>query len=58
MLDTILLATALLSLLGWIHLRFLRGGFWRSDQRLSASPPPPAAWPMSSPECPTGLSTG
>ena len=45
MLDTILLATALLSLLGWIHLRFLRGGFWRSDQRLSASPPPPAAWP-------------
>lgn len=45
MLDTILLAIAFLSILGWIYLRFRRGGFWRSDQRLPASPHPPAVWP-------------
>ncbi len=46
MLDTILLAIALSSILGWICLRFRRGGFWRADQRLPASPKPPAIWPQ------------
>jgi hopene-associated glycosyltransferase HpnB len=45
MLDDILFAIAFLSTLGWIHLRMRRGGFWRSDQRLPASPNPPTIWP-------------
>ncbi|HYN38896.1 MAG TPA: glycosyltransferase [Rhodospirillales bacterium] len=45
MLDTILLATALLSLIGWMHLRWRHGGFWRSDQRLPGDHATPSHWP-------------
>lgn len=45
MLATVLLASALLSVLGWIYLLGWRGGFWRSDQRLPAALPAPARWP-------------
>jgi hopene-associated glycosyltransferase HpnB len=45
MLDTILLATALLSLIGWMHLRWRHGGFWRSDQRLPHDHATPSCWP-------------
>ena len=45
MLSTLLLASVLLSIIGWIHLLGWRGGFWKSDQRLPPSPPSPAAWP-------------
>lgn len=39
-----LLALSLLSLAIWIYLLALRGGFWRSAERL-AEAPPPAVWP-------------
>lgn len=36
---------AALSLGGWVYLALLRGGFWRGDQVLVNSRPPPATWP-------------
>jgi hopene-associated glycosyltransferase HpnB len=30
----------------WIWLLFMRGGFWRADQRLPAAPPERPAWPV------------
>ncbi len=36
---------AVLSLAAWLYLIFLRGGFWRADQRLAPAPPPEAGWP-------------
>ncbi|MFQ5784503.1 MAG: glycosyltransferase [Alphaproteobacteria bacterium] len=36
---------SLLSLAAWLYLILFRGGFWRADRRLEASPAPPAAWP-------------
>lgn len=35
---------SLASLCAWLWLYFVRGGFWRADQRLEAAPPP-AKWP-------------
>lgn len=40
-----LLGLALLSLLIWIYLLTLRGGFWRSAERLDNSPAPQGNWP-------------
>ena len=40
-----LAALAVLSLAAWLYLVFLRGGFWRADQRLAPAPPPGAGWP-------------
>lgn len=34
-----------LSLLIWLYLIFLRGGFWRADQQLDRDPAEPAQWP-------------
>ncbi len=45
MLPILLLACVLLSVVGWIHLLGWRGAFWKSDQRLPSSSPPPAHWP-------------
>lgn len=36
---------AILSVLVWIGLALVRGGFWRADQRLPEAPPDRAAWP-------------
>jgi hopene-associated glycosyltransferase HpnB len=43
--ETALFLTGSLSLLIWLYLIFLRGGFWRADQRLDADPPEPRIWP-------------
>lgn len=43
--PTLLLALSLLSLAIWIYLLALRGGFWRSAERLADTPPPAGAWP-------------
>jgi hopene-associated glycosyltransferase HpnB len=43
--PSVLLAIALLSLLVWIYLLTLRGGFWRSAERLEDPAEHPAAWP-------------
>ena len=40
-----LLGLALLSLLIWLHLLTLRGGFWRSAERLRDAPAPQGSWP-------------
>lgn len=45
MFSTLLLACVLLSVAGWVHLLGWRGAFWKSDQRLPPSSPPPAQWP-------------
>ncbi len=43
---TVLSGLALLSLSAWIWLLFLRGGFWRADQRLADSEDVgPSSWP-------------
>jgi hopene-associated glycosyltransferase HpnB len=34
-----------LSLLIWLYLLFLRGGFWRADQQLNRGPSEPGHWP-------------
>lgn len=36
---------AALSLAAWLYLVFLRGGFWRADQRLDMAPADRADWP-------------
>ncbi len=36
---------AALSLAAWLYLVFLRGGFWRADQRLDMAPADRAEWP-------------
>ena len=43
--PTTLLALSLLSLAIWLYLLALRGGFWRSAERLDTAPPPAAGWP-------------
>lgn len=47
MLDDILLGAALLSVIGWLHLLYWRGSFWRADQRL---PPSEKGAPCRSPK--------
>ena len=41
---SVLSASSATALVAWLYLLFLRGGFWRADQRLGAYPPP-EAWP-------------
>ncbi len=41
----VLTVLAAVSLAAWLYLIFLRGGFWRADQRLGAPAKAPAAWP-------------
>lgn len=43
--PSILLAIALLSLVIWIYLLTLRGGFWRSAERLETAVNEPEIWP-------------
>ncbi|MFQ5774437.1 MAG: glycosyltransferase [Kiloniellaceae bacterium] len=38
-------AAAALSLLIWLYLLFLRGGYWRAEERLEGDVPGPASWP-------------
>ncbi len=45
MLDIGLSILALLPVAAWIGLIGFRGGFWRADQMLSATPPELTAWP-------------
>ncbi len=40
-----LAGAAILSLVVWLALLFLRGGFWRADQRLEAGEPQRPSWP-------------
>lgn len=40
-----LLGIALLSLLIWVYLLALRGGFWRAAERLDTPPAAPSTWP-------------
>ena len=41
----VLVVLAGLSLAAWLYLIFLRGGFWRADQRLEPAAAPEAGWP-------------
>jgi hopene-associated glycosyltransferase HpnB len=43
-LDSVLVALGAGSLMAWLYLVLLHGGFWRCDQRLGDAPAP-AAWP-------------
>ncbi|MBI2586315.1 MAG: glycosyltransferase [Rhodospirillales bacterium] len=45
MFDSGLSILALLAVAAWIGLLGFRGGFWRADQMLPATPPALAAWP-------------
>ena len=42
--DVIVVLLSAVSLAAWIHLIGFRGAFWRADQRLEPSLPPPP-WP-------------
>lgn len=43
--ELVLLSSGLASLLAWLYLTLLHGGFWRADQRLNGELEEPSEWP-------------